>query len=75
MSKPKNYMIFHCAHCGLQRQYPSRTPGQFVLQYCWEGECAPKHVLEAVGPLKVEPSVQRRPPIVQDRTRHASNRT
>jgi hypothetical protein len=67
-------MIFRCVNCGLERSYPSREPGVFDLQYCWEGECAPQRVIDQIGRLPVTPSVQRRPSIIQDRTRYARNR-
>jgi hypothetical protein len=75
MPKTANSMTFTCANCGLERSYPSRQPGSFTLQYCWEGQCAPQRILDVLGPLPVQPSIQRKPPIIQDRTRCASNRS
>jgi hypothetical protein len=70
----QNHMIFRCRNCNLERSYPSLEPGEFELQYCWEGECAPERIVKQLGRLPVSPSIQSKPPVVQDRTRYAVNR-
>jgi hypothetical protein len=74
-NRPTHYLRFHCDHCDLERSFPSEKDEVFHLQFCWEGVCAPQGILDVIGPLPVKPSIQCRPPIIQDRTRHAENKS